>query len=564
MTGTITTFYSFKGGVGRTMALANIAVLLARKKFRVLAVDWDLEAPGLDRYFSTFRPEREGRGIFALCQDYVRTKKVNYRDYLTTYRLDDDVSIELLTSGRERNTFYSRELEGFDWNAFFSKSRGGDFMEQLRQTWKNDYDFVLIDSRTGLSDTGGICTIQLPDVVVAMFTANYQSIYGTRDVMQLVQQARQRLAYDRMPVSVIPLPTRFASSAEFREAQSWISQIGEAFADFYGDWLPAATDFVDFARQLKVPQVDYFSFGEKLAVVEHGTSDPQGMGFIYDKVAQLIETDLQDAARIFSLKRAAPPAASDQPSISRAARPSAGGSEAQTGKPGYEYDLFVSYAKNNDWAPAWIQQIFMSRLLTRLNQLRPKPIIAFMHDRELEIGELFAAQVESRLLRSKLLLAFVSPKYFSSAWSVAEWTTFEKREKAAGGSALVAPVIVQNDDLLPDWARKRQMVDAQRFFARPDKSYYDPSLLSSLDEDVIRPLAARLVDMLNAAPPFDPKWGVADPRDADVQKRIGNAPVAQSAAKAPAKASRPAAKAPARATKRAARPAPKAAPRKKR
>ena len=45
-TGMIVTFYSWKGGVGRTMALANTAVQLARKGNRVLVVDWDLEAPG--------------------------------------------------------------------------------------------------------------------------------------------------------------------------------------------------------------------------------------------------------------------------------------------------------------------------------------------------------------------------------------------------------------------------------------------------------------------------------------------------------------------------------------
>ena len=50
----IVTFYSYKGGVGRSMALANIAVLLARRGLKVLAVDWDLEAPGLERYFSYF------------------------------------------------------------------------------------------------------------------------------------------------------------------------------------------------------------------------------------------------------------------------------------------------------------------------------------------------------------------------------------------------------------------------------------------------------------------------------------------------------------------------------
>ena len=51
--GSIITFYSFKGGVGRTMALANIAVLLVRSGKKVLAVDWDLEAPGLDKYFKS-------------------------------------------------------------------------------------------------------------------------------------------------------------------------------------------------------------------------------------------------------------------------------------------------------------------------------------------------------------------------------------------------------------------------------------------------------------------------------------------------------------------------------
>jgi MinD-like ATPase involved in chromosome partitioning or flagellar assembly len=42
--GRIITFYSFKGGVGRTMALANVAYLAAQNRKRVLVMDWDLEA----------------------------------------------------------------------------------------------------------------------------------------------------------------------------------------------------------------------------------------------------------------------------------------------------------------------------------------------------------------------------------------------------------------------------------------------------------------------------------------------------------------------------------------
>src|SRR5262249_26540020 len=52
--GTIITFYSYKGGAGRSMALANVAWILASNGKRVLALDWDLEAPGLHRYFSPF------------------------------------------------------------------------------------------------------------------------------------------------------------------------------------------------------------------------------------------------------------------------------------------------------------------------------------------------------------------------------------------------------------------------------------------------------------------------------------------------------------------------------
>jgi len=52
--GKIIAFYSFKGGTGRSMALANVGCILAQHpdvRGRVLLVDWDLEAPGLHRYF---------------------------------------------------------------------------------------------------------------------------------------------------------------------------------------------------------------------------------------------------------------------------------------------------------------------------------------------------------------------------------------------------------------------------------------------------------------------------------------------------------------------------------
>ena len=52
--GKIVTFYSYKGGTGRTMALANVGWILASAGLKVLVVDWDLDSPGLHRYFHPF------------------------------------------------------------------------------------------------------------------------------------------------------------------------------------------------------------------------------------------------------------------------------------------------------------------------------------------------------------------------------------------------------------------------------------------------------------------------------------------------------------------------------
>ena len=72
----IYTFYSFKGGVGRSMALANVAECFRQAGLRVALVDWDLEAPGLEHYFYEDRAAIErvcsGLGLIDLLLTYQR------------------------------------------------------------------------------------------------------------------------------------------------------------------------------------------------------------------------------------------------------------------------------------------------------------------------------------------------------------------------------------------------------------------------------------------------------------------------------------------------------------
>ena len=72
--GRVITFYSYKGGTGRSMALANAAWMLAMNGERVLVIDWDLEAPGLHRYFHPFLKDKELRILKFMNQSFLKVK----------------------------------------------------------------------------------------------------------------------------------------------------------------------------------------------------------------------------------------------------------------------------------------------------------------------------------------------------------------------------------------------------------------------------------------------------------------------------------------------------------
>jgi len=291
----IVTFYSYKGGVGRSMAIANIAYELTRKGKKVLIVDWDLEAPGIEKYFSCFRIDESPSGLLTMLMDCKNILYPDYSKYISTIHIDDSSQISLITSGRDADpTQYSCDLEKFDWEDLFENRNGGEFLERLRQEWLSNFDIVLIDSRTGLSDASNICTILMPDIIIPMFTANLQSLFGIRDILKNVQAARQRLPVDRMAPTILPIPCRFGTRVEFKESQEWLDRIADLLEDCFSDWLPEFIEPRYILEQLKIPQIDYFSFGEKLAVVEHGIIDPESLGHIYTKIADLLASDFVD------------------------------------------------------------------------------------------------------------------------------------------------------------------------------------------------------------------------------------------------------------------------------
>lgn len=334
--GSIVTFYSFKGGVGRTMALANIAILLTRAGKRVLAIDWDLEAPGLDRYYRTFdvfpknglidlliEARTAGRAAGRRSKSNARDAPPSdtppshapppkeappseappapnwprWRDYVSNCYVGGTHPLQIIAAGQQNDAYAAKVLE-FNWVTFFSDDQGGAFIESLRTEWVDGYDIVLVDSRTGITDSGGVCTIQLPDVLVPVFTTNDQSLNGVKDIAVRAQRARKRSPWDRPPLLVFPLPSRFDSRSQFAESQQWLQRFANELSEFYGDWLPKDITPRQAVEQTKLPYIAFFSFGEKLPVVTDTISDPESLGYAYATAASLIGEEFQNAASL--------------------------------------------------------------------------------------------------------------------------------------------------------------------------------------------------------------------------------------------------------------------------
>jgi MinD-like ATPase involved in chromosome partitioning or flagellar assembly len=305
--GQVTTFYSYKGGTGRTMALANVAWILAAAGKRVLILDWDLEAPGVHRYFAPLLADPElaqSEGLIDWLYAYLlaatrpppleqsEEKPLNvggtsseqlpldtgwvepYLD-LTAYTAPVEFAfpggggIDIVGAGRQ-NATYGARVNTFDWINFYKRFYGAAFLSRAIASARKDYDHVLIDSRTGVSDTSGICTVQLPDALVVFFTLNRQSILGVTGILQDVVRQRQAALLDgtqpsKRGIQIWPVPTRVEVGEQKKLnkmrllARRQLTPILEK-VDKVRDWTSALL-------QAETPYVPFYAYEEVLATV---------------------------------------------------------------------------------------------------------------------------------------------------------------------------------------------------------------------------------------------------------------------------------------------------------
>ncbi len=302
--GRILTFYSYKGGTGRSMVLANVAWILASAGKRVLMIDWDLEAPGLHRYFRPFliddrlsatpglidfviryaieakrrgtRTQSDGTVPVSppespeVVPEWVR-KQANILDYRVAidWEFPAGGALDLVAAGKQDVTYAAR-VSTFHWQNFYEHLGGGHLVNAMRDVVRSEYDYVLIDSRTGVSDTAGICTVQLPDELVVCFTYNNQSTEGAAGVARSVYQQRYAEGGDTT-FRVHPVPMRVDTNEERRlqKRQRYARKLFDPLLHQMSGERGA------YWTAIEVPSIAAFAYEEVLATFSDDPSDPK-------------------------------------------------------------------------------------------------------------------------------------------------------------------------------------------------------------------------------------------------------------------------------------------------
>ncbi|KHD08559.1 hypothetical protein PN36_19320 [Candidatus Thiomargarita nelsonii] len=325
----ICTFYSFKGGVGRSMALANIAELLYRRGLNVLMVDFDLEAPGLERFFDVpdaiNKPAeiQEKRGIIDLLMSYKELcslpPEANYTPSFVVEPLANFITpIYEASDGKGRLSIiqagccrsekhlaeYAQKIRFFDWNDFYSNLDGGHFFNWFRDELEKAADIVLVDSRTGFAEISGICAYQLADLVILFVAANEQNFEGTKMMARslrndkLIQEGRQGRALDLLFV-----PSRVEQDEGVLQ-----DEFKKRFEMSFGEFFQSKLKFEQgIFLDLRIPYVTHYAYREQVAVRDFDDSSKQARSLnltqAYEKlaltIAQLAHKDSKLYIRFF-------------------------------------------------------------------------------------------------------------------------------------------------------------------------------------------------------------------------------------------------------------------------
>jgi KaiC/GvpD/RAD55 family RecA-like ATPase len=461
--GQIVTFYSYKGGTGRTMAMANVAWIIASHGKRVLTVDWDLESPGLHKFFHPFLDESTVSatpGVIEIINEYasaavdpgprstdwyLECARVERHAVSLEWPFPDGGRLDFLSAGRQ-NRDYSSAVVSLDWDNFYDRLGGGKFFRAMREDMKRNYDYVLIDSRTGLSDVADICTIELPDVLTVCFTLSDQSIEGAANVAKQISGR-----YRDRNIRVLPVPMRIEDGEKEK------LDIGRSLARMRFEGFPTGMNQESAAlywASVEVPYKPFYAFEEILATFGDDPGSPASLLSSFERI-----TDAVTEGEITSLRRIPDERRLQYKELFARRQPSV------------LTQVYLSYAPEDRMWADWVEAV-----LTRAGfQVVPRSMVATAPLVSVDL------RAEEELQGAPRAIAILSSAYMHSAEGRAVWRALSAVDAAGGRRQLVSVRV--SDGRISDPFTDHPMVD----LARLDEDQASAKLLWALDRPALPP-----------------------------------------------------------------------------
>lgn len=183
----IVSFYSFKGGVGRTTCLVSCAMQFAHEGKRVVIVDLDLDAPGVSSLLVSRKDVHGEFGLVDFLVDSYSVQRPELSEYC--YKVRDEIlvgsgEIVVFPCGKlEEN--YIEMLSRVDYESDMSGGERAPIHILIRRIIQEmEPDYLFIDSRSGIGDSSGIATSELVDCVVVVGVQSKQTWDGLRLIIR--------------------------------------------------------------------------------------------------------------------------------------------------------------------------------------------------------------------------------------------------------------------------------------------------------------------------------------------------------------------------------------------
>ncbi|MCB1037263.1 MAG: restriction endonuclease, partial [Acidobacteria bacterium] len=203
----VTTFYSYKGGVGRSLLLANVGWLLASGK-KVLLWDLDVEAPGLHRV-PALAPAKVEKGFFDWLKDWREEETLASTQALAPKEAAALRRLVVPVPGRPNLSILPAFGQGADFARLYGQvpwrrllvtepGLGLLLFDAVVSVLGEGRDHVLIDSRTGITDIGGFLAGLLPHTTVLVGSYGHQSLEGLKEVKKALEEAGRNPVRSRL------------------------------------------------------------------------------------------------------------------------------------------------------------------------------------------------------------------------------------------------------------------------------------------------------------------------------------------------------------------------------